>query len=508
MKVLSKIARTILTVALMGSIILANGASVFASPASVPMSSLNGLSGVEMATFDSLRSQIINTASGANLSTVYEVPLSSLGLGSCSWTAADLNVSSLLSGGQISSEAKNAVLNKVAGDYNLVISTLLEDCPYELFWYDKNGVSINCSVYYHYEPSVGNYVISVESNVYYYFGVAGDYAAGSYQVSPNAIARAQAAANNARAIVARYAGLSDYDKLVHYRDEICALVSYDYSSSGRAYGDPWQLISVFDGNPNTNVVCEGYSKAFKYLCDLTTFNNSSIACYTVGGNISDPYESGPHMINVIRMDDGSNYIVDLTNADEGSYGSASPFLSGANGSVQGGYSYIINNGNAYFTYDSKFVRLFNAGALTIHGTDYAPVAGGYNVNIPSDPSGAQSFIERLYTVALGRASDPTGAQYWLQKVMSGSSTGGDLARGFLFSQEFLGKNTTNEEFVTVLYHTFFDREPDAPGLQYWVNNLQNGMSRQDVINGFINSIEWYHLCTSYGIRSGSAAAPN
>ena len=38
-------------------------------------------------------------------------------------------------------------------------------------------------------------------------------------------------------------------------------------NNGLPYGDPWQLIYVFDDDPDTNVVCEGYAKAFKYEAD-------------------------------------------------------------------------------------------------------------------------------------------------------------------------------------------------------------------------------------------------
>lgn len=507
MKRFIKLISTFLTTAIAASIIFTNSVFVSANMVNIPMSSLNGLTPVEQATFDYLRTQICNTASGANLSTTYEVPLSALGLSSYSWTAEELNVPYLASNGQINPDAQAAVLSRIAGDINLIAAALVEDCPFEMYWYDKTGISINCPILCHYDPSRGNYVISADGNVVYRFGVSRDYAGATrYQLNPNAVARAQAAASNARAIVARYAGLSDYEKLTHYRDEICALASYDNAAPNSSYyGDPYQLVNVFDGNPATNVVCEGYSKAFKYLCDLTTFSNTSIRCYTVGGSVTYAYESGLHMFNIVRMDDGKNYIVDLTNYDTGVPGCTDSFLSGCTSAFPGGITYIAIRDNATFNFDSRFMRLYNSNVFSISSSAYVPVPGGYGVVIPSDPSGAQSFIERLYSVALGRASDPTGAQYWLNKVMSGASSGADLARGFLFSQEFLGKNSSDEEFVTVLYNTFFDRAPDGPGMQYWLNNLSSGMSRQDVINGFINSVEWYQLCRSYGIRSGSAA---
>ena len=141
----------------------------------------------------------------------------------------------------------------------------------------------------------------------------------------------------------------------------------------------------------------------------------------------------------------------------------------------------------------------------------APTASPSPTNLPSvssSPSGINGFVERLYTVALGRSSDPAGAQAWADTVTSGQNTGADLARGFLYSPEFLNKNCSNEEFVRTLYLTFFDREADEGGLSAWVGVLDGGEPRENVIEGFINSTEWANLCLVYGIRSGGTGVPS
>lgn len=117
------------------------------------------------------------------------------------------------------------------------------------------------------------------------------------------------------------------------------------------------------------------------------------------------------------------------------------------------------------------------------------------------------FVERLYTVALGRPSDSAGKADWISRVYYQNYTGADVARGFLFSQEFLGKNSTNDVFVETLYMTFFNRPSDASGKADWVNRLNSGTSRMDVINGFIGSIEWANLCLTYGVDGGGGAVP-
>ena len=122
--------------------------------------------------------------------------------------------------------------------------------------------------------------------------------------------------------------------------------------------------------------------------------------------------------------------------------------------------------------------------------------------------GVSGFVERLYTVALGRTSDPAGKQDWIDAVTLRGETGASCARGFLYSPEFLNKQCTTEEFVAVLYRTFFNREPDQAGFNSWVEVLNNGTSKEEVIEGFINSTEWANLCLHYGIRSGGTGTPN
>lgn len=106
-----------------------------------------------------------------------------------------------------------------------------------------------------------------------------------------------------------------------YKEEICDLTSYNYDAvkPGVAYGDPWQMIYVFDGDESTNVVCEGYAKAFQYLCDMSDFLDPGYNCCSVTGMMRGGTGEGPHMWNIVTIGDG-NYLVDVTNSDDGTAG--------------------------------------------------------------------------------------------------------------------------------------------------------------------------------------------
>lgn len=111
----------------------------------------------------------------------------------------------------------------------------------------------------------------------------------------------------------------------------------------------------------------------------------------------------------------------------------------------------------------------------------------------------QSFVTRFYVQCLGRQPDIEGLNEWVGRLLNGSKTGADVAEGFVFSEEFTGRNHSNEIFVTILYRAFFDREPDATGYKAWLERLAGGMSRKSVLDGFLKSQEFAGLCNSYGI---------
>lgn len=118
----------------------------------------------------------------------------------------------------------------------------------------------------------------------------------------------------------------------------------------------------------------------------------------------------------------------------------------------------------------------------------------------------RAFVERMYTVALGREAEEAGAAWWSDELLNGTSDGAGLAQGFLTGNEFKNKGYTNAQFVSVLYDTFFNR-PIAEGEgDFWVNALNAGETRESVLSGFVNSTEFFNLCAEYGIARGMMKA--
>ena len=128
---------------------------------------------------------------------------------------------------------------------------------------------------------------------------------------------------------------------------------------------------------------------------------------------------------------------------------------------------------------------------------------------PSDPkSQILEFVNRIYTFVLDREPEAEGAAFWSDELYAFRRTGAEVAQGFIFSAEFESRNTTDEQFVTILYKTFFGRDPEAEGMAFWLGQLSSGtMDRVAVANGFIFSQEWANKCAEYGIRSGGDIKP-
>lgn len=91
-------------------------------------------------------------------------------------------------------------------------------------------------------------------------------------------------------------------------------------------------------------------------------------------------------------------------------------------------------------------------------------------------------------------------QYWVGLLADGVMSGTDVAYGFVGSAEFTNRNLDDVDFLTVLYKTFFNRAPDAGGMTYWMEKLQTGMTRTEVLHGFTGSKEFKARTKAYGIE--------
>lgn len=253
-------------------------------------------------------------------------------------------------------------------DLDTLLAALLADMPYELYWFDKvTGLS--------------DIVVVSNSRMHitFQFTVAKSYrGADSLTANTSLTGAAADTAAAAHAVVKQVAAdenvKTDYDILLAYKDWICAATSYNTSAANSnnfvTDCDPWQMIYVFDGKASTTVVCEGYSKAFQYLCDLTEFEDEDAECYSVTGNFKSGTVNGAHMWNIVKLD-GAYYLVDVTNSDTNTVGDdGSLFMVGTTPNTSGSYTF----GASTYTYDETTEALWaNTAVLTMSSSSYAPV---------------------------------------------------------------------------------------------------------------------------------------
>ena len=291
----------------------------------------------------------------------------------------------VISGGALTSTAEEAIKAKLGLDA-LMRKQLLE-MPYELYWYNKTkGVSMGYGIY-----TLGDNV--TVNNLTISMNVSQDYAkfidATSYDPFEANTTRTKAVAGTpekAQAVVNAHAGETDYQKLVSYREYIKGEVSYNdaATATGYPYGDPWQLIYVFDGNFDTKVVCEGYAKAFQYLCDLTFKNQDGRPSSAL---VSGKMDGGDHMWNVVAIG-GRNYLVDVTNCDTGSIGVPDKlFLCGA-AENEASKKYTVALGKRIvYEYDEETVESYAPEHLRLSPVAYDPNA----VSAPSVSGTVKSY---------------------------------------------------------------------------------------------------------------------
>ncbi|MGC9457622.1 MAG: DUF4214 domain-containing protein [Halothiobacillaceae bacterium] len=100
-------------------------------------------------------------------------------------------------------------------------------------------------------------------------------------------------------------------------------------------------------------------------------------------------------------------------------------------------------------------------------------------------------VVRLYYAYFNRIPDQDGLIYWLDQQASGTALE-TISQIFATSQEFVGTygNLSDTQFVNLVYQNVLGRTPDAEGLNYWVGQLQSGMSRGALMVGFSESAEY------------------
>ncbi|WP_321311669.1 DUF4214 domain-containing protein [Halarcobacter sp.] len=110
------------------------------------------------------------------------------------------------------------------------------------------------------------------------------------------------------------------------------------------------------------------------------------------------------------------------------------------------------------------------------------------------------YVNRFYNLVLNRSADEVGFNDWVSQLRAGTKAGGDIAKGFFNSQEYMQRGLDDSTFLDICYRAFFNREADAGGKNSWLSQIAQGATTDDILNGFIGSQEFIQLAASYGIN--------
>lgn len=127
--------------------------------------------------------------------------------------------------------------------------------------------------------------------------------------------------------------------------------------------------------------------------------------------------------------------------------------------------------------------------------------GSYNKSntpiIQKESVTLESEITGLYIAYFQRAADKAGLDYWINQANEEINRGGDvstvyreISSGFasheMFQQTY--QSLDNQSFVENIYQNVSAQYGDQQGIEYWTENLDQGVSRSDMLAGFVEAL--------------------
>ena len=337
------------------------------------------LSGHNLSCYTYLKREIRKIADGDRTESIIVVPVEEIDESLTGpMYAEDLGLPYIVDeNGELHSNLKTMTNARFKVTLSVIMNALRADCPYELYWHLGSTSLARPNVILKADEEGVPYVV-YDGGPAFKLKVEETYRAdktNEYLVDAVKTGAASAAVSNAATYVeeAQAASASDYEILLFYMRTIKDLVEYDYDAIEQTDTltdrGAWNLVYVFDNNPDTNVVCEGYAEAFQYLCNLTDFESDKIECMGVKGYLNKETSANLHKWNIVTMEDGLKYLVDVTACD--TRNNENYFLKGASGSPAAWYKvYTSDTSYTSYKYYSETTAVYTSEDLTLSDTDY------------------------------------------------------------------------------------------------------------------------------------------
>ena len=133
-------------------------------------------------------------------------------------------------------------------------------------------------------------------------------------------------------------------------------------------------------------------------------------------------------------------------------------------------------------------------------------------NNPEQAKTNEDFVDALYQQVLGRTADADGKAFWASALANGTSRD-ELKASFLAAAKANNEDLTtfynaNEQFLSNVYSALLNRGVDNSGLEFWMNLLQNGVSRAEVVASIIEAINANPASEDYAIYNAKMGVAN
>ncbi len=117
-------------------------------------------------------------------------------------------------------------------------------------------------------------------------------------------------------------------------------------------------------------------------------------------------------------------------------------------------------------------------------------APAHQMTVATVSPGVRDSLVRLYGAVFDRDPDQPGLDYWVDRYLTWTPLD-HIAQSFMGSPEWLATYgpVDDAQFVVLLYHNVLDRDPDAAGREYWTGRLAGGLTRSAMLIGFSESAE-------------------
>ncbi|WP_289243072.1 DUF4214 domain-containing protein, partial [uncultured Campylobacter sp.] len=160
----------------------------------------------------------------------------------------------------------------------------------------------------------------------------------------------------------------------------------------------------------------------------------------------------------------------------------------------------------------------NANAWAVNSADTTTLAntilsvdGKFKNNLEKAKTN-EDFVAALYQQVLGRAADADGKAFWVKALTNGTSRD-ELKANFLAAAKANNENLSafnddNQKFLSDVYSALLNRGVDNSGLEYWMNLLNNGTSRAEVVANIIDAINANQASEDYAIYNAKMSVAN